>query len=197
MNIRKSYLRFSTVAAVTTFALSIGFSTHSSAAEMPEEPQSRPPISSGASGGANPGGDGYNPGQSGGSGYNPGQSGGSGYNPGQSGGSGYNPGQSGGSGYNPGQSGGSGYNPGRNGRHNAIVFRDSNYRGNSVRFDGEIANLRDSGLNDEISSMRLQGAWLACTDAYFRGRCEVFRNSVRDLRQFGMNDQISSLRPLR
>lgn len=183
MNIEKSYIRFSTVAVVATFALSVGVSTPSSAAGFPPEPQSRPPVNSGASGGSNPGNSG------GQGGYNPGNSGGQG---------GYNPGNSGGQGgYNPGQSGGSGYNPGGNRRYNATVFRDSNYRGSSVRFDGEIANLHDSGLNDEISSMRLQGAWLACTDAYFRGRCEVYRNSVRDLRQSGMNDRISSLRPLR
>ena len=193
MNIEKSYIRFSTVAVVATFALSVGVSTPSSAAGFPPEPQSRPPVNSGASGGSNPGNSG------GQGGFNPGNSGGQGgYNPGNSGGQGgYNPGQNGGSGYNPGQSGGSGYNPGGNRRYNATVFRDSNYRGSSVRFDGEIANLHDSGLNDEISSMRLQGAWLACTDAYFRGRCEVYRNSVRDLRQSGMNDRISSLRPLR
>ncbi|MCG9917516.1 MAG: beta/gamma crystallin family protein [Phenylobacterium sp.] len=154
--------------------------------------QSRPPIESGASGGANPG-------DTGGGGYNPGQGsgGGGGYNPGSGGGGGYNPGSGGGSGYNPGNSGGGGYNPGYNDRVFIVVFRDSGFRGTSIRFDGEINNLHYSGLNDEISSMRVSGTWEACTDANFRGRCRTFRNSVRDLRNTGMNDQISSLRPLR
>ncbi len=183
MIIRNTYLRFSAVAAVMTFALSIGVSTPSSATGIPSEPQSRPPISSGASGGSNPGG---------GSGYNPG-GGGSNQNPG---GGGYNPGSGG---YNPGNdSGGSGYNPG-NGNRGAFViaYRDHNYRGRSIRFDGDVVNLDNTGMNDEISSMQFRGLWQACTDAYFRGRCMVFRNNVRDLRDSGMNDRISSLRPVR
>lgn len=169
-----------------TFALSIGVSTPSSATGIPSEPQSRPPISSGASGGSNPGG---------GSGYNPG-GGGSNQNPG---GGGYNPGSGGSGGYNPGNnSGGSGYNPG-NGNRGAFViaYRDHNYRGRSIRFDGDVVNLDNTGMNDEISSMQFRGLWQACTDAYFRGRCMVFRNNVRDLRDSGMNDRISSLRPVR
>jgi hypothetical protein len=176
--------------------------------------QSRPPVTSGAAGGANPGtgGAGYNPGNNGGGGYNPGNSGGGGYNPGNTGGGGYNPGNNGGGGYNPGGNGGGynpghgsdynpgyggSYNPGYNGRYSATVYRDENYRGSSAQFSGDVSNLDNSGLNDRISSIRLQGTWLACSDAYFRGRCIVLRNSTRDLRAYRMSDQISSLRPLR
>jgi len=164
--------------------------------------QSRPPVNSGAAGGANPGaGAGYNPGNNGG-GYNPGNTGGGGYNPGNNGGGGYNPG-GGGGGYNPGHGSdynpgyGGSYNPGYNGRYSATVYRDENYRGSSAQFSGDVSNLDNSGLNDRISSIRLQGTWLACSDAYFRGRCIVLRNSTRDLRAYRMSDQISSLRPLR
>jgi hypothetical protein len=189
------YFGLSAAAAVSTFALSISFATLSSAAETAVERQSRPPINSGASGGANPGGgSGYNPG-GGGSGQN---SGGGGYNPGNNSGGGYNPGNNGGSGYNPGN-GGSGYNPGYGGGNRGvfvIAYRDHNYRGRSIRFDGEVVNLDNTGFNDEISSMQFRGQWQACTDAYFRGRCMVFRNNIRDLRDSGMNDRISSLRPI-
>ncbi len=186
------FIRVSMVLAVGSIGLVSGLGSRA-------EAQSRPPISSGASGGANPGnasGGGFNPGNNSGSGYNPGQGSGSGYNPGNTSGSGYNPGQNSGGGYNPGNSGGSGYNPGGYNRNFAIVFRDSGFRGASVRLDGEIDNLHHTGLNDEISSMRVRGTWLACTDAGFRGRCRTFRNSVRDLRDHGMNDRISSLRPV-
>lgn len=154
--------------------------------------QSRPPISSGASGGANPGasGGGYNPGNN--------NSGGS-YNPGSnSGGGGYNPGaNSGGSGYNPGNnSGGSGYNPGGYNRHSVTGFIDSRYRGRSISFNGEMPNLDDSGLNDRISSLRVRGTWLVCEDAYFRGRCVTVEDDIRDLARLGMNDRISSMRPI-
>ena len=204
MTIKNFYCGLSAAAAVSTFALSISFATLSSATEAPAEPQSRPPISSGASGGANPGGgSGYNPGgggsgqNSGGGGYNPGSGGSGGYNPGNNSGGGYNPGNNGGSGYNPGNGGG--YNPGYGGGNRGafvIAYRDHNYRGRSIRFDGEVVNLDHSGFNDEISSMQFRGQWQACTDAYFRGRCMVFRNNIRDLRDSGMNDRISSLRPI-
>jgi hypothetical protein len=173
-----------------SMALAVGLTGLVSGFGSPAEAQSRPPVSGGASGGANPG-------NSSGSGYNPGNNSGSGYNPGHNSGSGYNPGNNSGSGYNPGQNSGGGYNPGDYNRNFIIVYRHSEYRGSSVRFDGEIENLSYSGMNDEISSMRLRGTWLACTDANFRGRCRTFRNSVGNLRDHGMNDQISSLRPLR
>lgn len=143
--------------------------------------QSRPPISSGASGGSNPGGSsgGYNPGNNNsGGGYNPGSN---------SGGSGYNPGNN---------SGGSGYNPGGYDRHQLTGFADARYRGRSISFNGEAPNLDDSGLNDRISSLRVRGNWLVCEDAYFRGRCETVRGDVRDLSRLGINDRISSMRPI-
>jgi hypothetical protein len=200
---RPVFVCFSMAVAVGLIGLASGLGSRA-------EAQSRPPISSGASGGANPGntgsgsynpgsnsGSGYNPGNTGGGGFNPGSNSGSGYNPGNTGGSGYNPGSNSGGGYNPGNNNGSGYNPGNYNGNFVIAYRDSGFRGASVRFDGEIANLHHTGLNDEISSMRFRGTWLACADADFRGRCRTFRNSVRDLRDSGMNDQISSLRPVR
>jgi hypothetical protein len=58
-------------------------------------------------------------------------------------------------------------------------------------------NLANTGFNDAISSMRFQGEWEACTDAYYRGFCQTFRGDVRNLQRWGMNDRISSLRPVR
>jgi hypothetical protein len=83
------------------------------------------------------------------------------------------------------------------GRQSITVYQDSNYRGASTRFDGEVANLGSSGFNDQISSVQVQGEWEACTDAYFRGRCQTFTGDVRNLTIMGMNDSISSLRPSR
>ena len=83
------------------------------------------------------------------------------------------------------------------GRTSVIIFRDADFRGASFRFDNEIANLRNTGFNDQISSMQFRGVWEACTDAYYRGHCATFSNDVRNLRNTGMNDRISSLRPVR
>ncbi|MFN3667731.1 MAG: beta/gamma crystallin-related protein [Brevundimonas sp.] len=82
------------------------------------------------------------------------------------------------------------------GRGEITVFRDSMFRGASTTFRGEMPNLRDTGFNDAISSMRFEGSWEACTDAYFRGTCRTFTDNVRDLQRNGMNDRISSLRPV-
>lgn len=102
--------------------------------------------------------------------------------------------------------GGGGWRPDRpdrpgggwGGSHDSVtVFRDANFRGASIHFDNEIANLANTGFNDAISSMRFRGEWEACTDSYFRGRCQTFRDDVRNLQHWGMNDRISSLRPVR
>lgn len=82
------------------------------------------------------------------------------------------------------------------GRNQITVFRDSMFRGPSATYRGEMVNLRHTGFNDEISSMRFEGAWEACTDAYFRGSCRTFTDDVFDLQRHGMNDRISSLRPV-
>jgi hypothetical protein len=86
---------------------------------------------------------------------------------------------------------------GGGGRSSVTIFRDSEYRGPSFRFDNEMPNLANTGFNDAISSMRFQGEWEACTDAYYRGFCQTFRGDVRNLQRWGMNDRISSLRPVR
>ena len=93
--------------------------------------------------------------------------------------------------------GGGGGWPGDGGGRGAVtVFRDSNFRGASFRFDSEIPNLANSGFNDAISSMQFRGEWEACTDSHYRGYCQTFRDDVRNLQRWGMNDRISSLRPV-
>ena len=67
-----------------------------------------------------------------------------------------------------------------------------------MSFREEVPNLRNSGMNDAISSMRLgRGSWEVCTDAYFRGNCQVVRQDIRNLQNWGINDRISSMRPVR
>lgn len=83
-----------------------------------------------------------------------------------------------------------------NGRNSITVYRDSNYRGQSMSFREEVSNLGNSGMNDQISSMEVNGAWEVCTDAYFRGDCRIIDSNVRNLDR-SMNDQISSMRPAR
>lgn len=83
-----------------------------------------------------------------------------------------------------------------NDRNEITVYGDALYRGASTTFRGEMPNLRNTGFNDMISSMRFRGTWEVCTDAYFRGTCRTFSEDVWNLQQHGINDRISSLRPV-
>lgn len=105
------------------------------------------------------------------------------------------PGQGNGPGHGNGNGPGGGWNNGRG----ITVYRDSNYRGQSQNFTSAVSNLRNHGMNDAISSIRLprgSGSWEVCTDANFRGRCETISSDVSDLNRFRMNDTISSMRPV-
>ena len=93
---------------------------------------------------------------------------------------------------------GGGWNGGNNGGGNSItVFADSDYRGASRTFRGEQYNLSNTGFNDQISSIRLNGSWEVCSDSGFRGYCQVIEGNVRNLNNTGLTDRISSMRPLR
>jgi hypothetical protein len=79
------------------------------------------------------------------------------------------------------------------------VFADPDFRGSSETFSGDIADLRDFGLNDEISSIEIQpgGAWEVCRDINFANQCQVLTRSVSDLGSLGWDDGISSIRRVR
>lgn len=144
------------------------------------------------SGGGNNGGGWGNGGNNGG---NNGGGWGNGGNGGNNGGGWGNGGNNGGGWGNGGNNGG-GWG-GNNGRNGITVYSDSNYRGQSQSFRSEIGDLGRSGLNDQISSIEVNGAWEVCTDAWFRGQCQVITSSTRNLNNTGINDRISSMRPAR
>lgn len=104
-------------------------------------------------------------------------------------------GNNGGGGWGGGNNGG-GWGGG-NGRNSITVYADRDYRGYSQSFRGEIADLGRSGLNDQISSIEVNGPWEVCSDAYFRGDCQVIASSTRNLNNTYLNDRISSMRPAR
>ncbi len=43
------------------------------------------------------------------------------------------------------------------GKAEVTVFRDTRFRGGSIKFRGDIRNLKDEGWNDRISSLRVEG----------------------------------------
>jgi hypothetical protein len=76
------------------------------------------------------------------------------------------------------------------------VYEHPDFRGDSVTFRNEVADLRQHGLNDRISSLDVDGnqAWEVCRDINFGGGCRVFTGTIEDLRDAGWNDRISSMR---
>ena len=85
---------------------------------------------------------------------------------------------------------------GYNGYSGITVYEHPDFRGESVTFRNEVADLREHGLNDQISSIEVDGnqAWEVCRDVHFGGGCRVFQGTIDDLRSQGWNDRISSMR---
>ena len=94
------------------------------------------------------------------------------------------------------------YQPtGPNDRGRIEVYGDADFRGPSLNIDGDINNLRNSGFNDRIQSMRIfSGNWEACEDRDYGGACLVFGpgdyrrlppqldRSISSMRRIGNND---------
>jgi hypothetical protein len=81
-------------------------------------------------------------------------------------------------------------------RGGVTVFTHSNFQGPNETFFGDSADLRDLGMNDQISSLRIPRGevWEVCQDINFQGPCQTFSQSVSDLTSLNWNDKISSLR---
>ncbi|MBC7708724.1 MAG: peptidase inhibitor family I36 protein [Rhizobacter sp.] len=83
-------------------------------------------------------------------------------------------------------------------RHPVWLYADSNFRGNTLRAVGDVADLGNSGMNDKASSIFISlGNWQFCEDSNYRGQCFILGpGQYSDVPQ-GMNDQISSFRRVR
>ncbi|MCI4644688.1 MAG: beta/gamma crystallin family protein [Hyphomonadaceae bacterium] len=78
-----------------------------------------------------------------------------------------------------------------------ILYADPGYRGRNYALNGAQRSIRHTGLNDEVSSIRVRnGTWLVCTDPDYRGNCAVIRSDQAGFPRHGLNDRISSLRPI-
>lgn len=76
------------------------------------------------------------------------------------------------------------------------VYTDVDFRGAVATFRQDEPDLGRVGLNDTISSLRVEPGerWEVCEDAFYRGRCLVVAGEERDLRRAAWNDTISSAR---
>lgn len=103
-----------------------------------------------------------------------------------------------GGGPGPGGGGGGGWNGGGNGPLGLIVFENPDYRGSSLQIRGSVPDLYGSGLDDQITSVRVvSGRWELCSAANFGGECKVIDRDTPQLKVFNLNDRVSSIRKLR
>jgi hypothetical protein len=78
------------------------------------------------------------------------------------------------------------------------VCEHSNFGGRCVTLRHGVNDLRDWGMSNTISSIRVRsGTWRLCDGQNLQGRCHDFSRSVSDLRGTPLQDAVSSLRPLR
>jgi len=75
------------------------------------------------------------------------------------------------------------------------IFENNNYQGQSESFNFDVPSLGTYGLNDDLSSFRVEeGTWELCEHANYSGRCWTVTRDEPSAAQYGFNDTISSLR---
>src|SRR5262245_28378857 len=70
------------------------------------------------------------------------------------------------------------------------VFANPNFGGRSASFNGDVADLRQYNMNDQITSIQIPNGetWEICQDIDFGNQCTTIRGSIADLRGMGWND---------
>lgn len=100
-----------------------------------------------------------------------------------------------GGGYGGGGYGGGGYGGGP--PTGLIVYENPDYRGMRLEIGDSIPDLIDSGLDDQITSVRvLRGSWQLCAGRDFNGQCWTLDADTPNLKTLGANDKVSSIRRL-
>lgn len=76
------------------------------------------------------------------------------------------------------------------------VFADANFRGTTQTFQYDVSDLRSSGLDNRISSLRIGPGeqWEVCENRNYGGRCIVVSGQESNLQNNGWGDRISSIR---
>jgi hypothetical protein len=83
-----------------------------------------------------------------------------------------------------------------NANNGPVLYRDPNFNGPNMTVRGDVADLRPSGLNDQVSSIRIPPGetWEVCQDVNYGNGCQTLTSSVADLAAIGWDDRISSVR---
>jgi hypothetical protein len=76
------------------------------------------------------------------------------------------------------------------------LYDQPDYRGASVTFFDDNANVGSTGFADRAQSAQVRGTWRVCDGGGYRNRCEVLSANVRDLAAFGFAGRVGSVQLL-
>jgi hypothetical protein len=76
------------------------------------------------------------------------------------------------------------------------LYDQLDYRGGSVTFYGDNANIGSTGFASRARSAQVRGTWRLCEGGGFRNRCEVLSANVRDLDAYGLAGRVGSAQRL-
>lgn len=82
------------------------------------------------------------------------------------------------------------------GGYGMSVYEDANFRGRNATFIDDMPDLRRTGLDRRISSVRVAvgEVWQVCTERDYEGRCQIVSGTEPNLERNGWNDAIQSAR---
>lgn len=81
----------------------------------------------------------------------------------------------------------------QDGRPRSLTLYDQpDYRGASVTFFADNANIGSTGFSNRARSAQVRGTWRLCEGGGYRNRCEVMSANVRDLDAYGLAGRIGS-----
>jgi hypothetical protein len=81
-------------------------------------------------------------------------------------------------------------------RDSLTLYELPDYRGASVTFYGDNANIGSTGFSGRAQSAQVIGSWRLCAGGGYRNRCETLSGNIRDLGQYGLSRQVGSAQRL-
>lgn len=76
--------------------------------------------------------------------------------------------------------------------YSLTLYDQPDYRGGSVTFYGDNANIGSTGFANRARSAQIRGTWRLCEGGGYRNRCEVLNFNIRDLDAYGFSGRVGS-----
>jgi hypothetical protein len=81
-------------------------------------------------------------------------------------------------------------------QYSLTLYEGLDYRGASVTFYGDNANIGSTGFANRARSAQVRGVWRLCEGGGYRNHCEVLSANVRDLDAYGLAGRVGSAQNL-